>query len=73
MTSTPVKKPNANKPLCLFTNIIDVKKETVKFCVGAAKYKCRTMKVGNSMWTNIKNEKGIQKSMIRSNVICMHG
>ena len=26
MTSTPVKKPRAQKSLCLFTNILDVKK-----------------------------------------------
>ena len=25
MISTPVKKPSARKPLCLFTNILDVK------------------------------------------------
>ena len=26
MISTPVKKPYARKPLCIFTNILDVKK-----------------------------------------------
>ena len=28
MTRTLVKKPNARKSLCLFTNILDVKKKT---------------------------------------------
>ena len=27
MTPTPVKKPSARKSLCLFTNILDVKKK----------------------------------------------
>ena len=27
MTSTPVKKPRARKSLCLFTNILDVKRK----------------------------------------------
>ena len=27
MTSTPFKKPRAQKSLCLFTNILDVKKK----------------------------------------------
>ena len=28
MKSTPVKKPRARKSLCMFTNILDVKKKT---------------------------------------------
>ena len=28
MKSTPVKKPSAGKLLCLFTNILDLKKKT---------------------------------------------
>ena len=27
MTSTPVKKPSAQKSLCFFTNLLDVKKQ----------------------------------------------
>ena len=73
MTSKPSKKPSTRESLCLFTNIFDVKKKTAKSRVGAAESKCRAMKVGNSLWTNTKNEKGILKSMGRSNVICMHG
>ena len=30
MTSTPVKKPSARKSLCLFTNMLNVKKKTTK-------------------------------------------
>ena len=49
MTSTPVKKPSANKSLCLFTNILDVKEETAKRFIVAAKSKLRAMKLGNSL------------------------
>ena len=59
MTSTPVKKQSDRKSLCLFTNIFDVKKKSAKCRVGAAKSKHRTTKVGNSLWTNKKNRKGI--------------
>ena len=55
---TPVKKPSAKKSLCLFTNILKVKKKTAKLRVGAAKYKLRAMKVGNSLWKKQK-QKGI--------------
>ena len=51
MTSTPVKKPSASKSLCLFTNIFDVKKKTAKHRIGAAKSKCRSMKVNISQCT----------------------
>ena len=73
MTSTPVKKPSARKSLCLFTKILDVKPKTAKRCFVAAKSRRKAMKVGNILWTKKKNEKGIQKSMIGSNVICIHG
>ena len=39
MTSTPVKKPSTRKSLCLFTNILDVKKKTTTRQVGSAKSK----------------------------------
>ena len=73
MISTPVKNPSDSKSLCLFTNIFDVKKKTAKHIIGPAEYKRRAMKVGNRIWTKKKNEKVIQKSTRRSNVICMHG
>ena len=73
MTPTPVKKPSARKSLCLFTNILDVKTTTAKRRFVAAKYRRKSMKVCNSLWKTKKNEKGILKSMSRSNVICIHG
>ena len=52
MTSTPVLKTSARKSLCLFTNILNVKKKIAKRRVGAAKSKHRAIKVGNSLCTN---------------------
>ena len=45
MTSTPVKKPRAQKSLCLFTNILDVKKNSTRR-VGAAKYNRKAITYG---------------------------
>ena len=72
MTSTPFKKPSARKSLCLFTKILNVKKKTAKRRVGAAKSKPRAMEVGNICGPIKQNKKGLQKSMIRSNVIFMN-
>ena len=72
MPSTPVKKPSARKSLYLFTNILDVQPTTAKRRFVAAKSRRKAMKVCNNLWTK-KNEKGIPKSMSRSNVICIHG
>ena len=58
--TTPVKKTSDKKSLCLFTNILNVKKKTAKCRIGAAISKRRAMKVGNSLWTKKKNEKGIK-------------
>ena len=49
MTSTPIKKPSAQKSLCLFTNIFEVKK-TAYHQVGAAKSKPKAIKFGNKPW-----------------------
>ena len=35
ITSTSVKNPIARKSLCLFTNVLNIKKKTAKRCVGA--------------------------------------
>ena len=49
MTSSPVKKPSAQKSLRMFTNLLDVKK--IAYCqVGAAKYKHKVIKFGNTPW-----------------------
>ena len=37
MKLTPVKKPRARKSLCIFTNILDVKKKTAIRRFGAGK------------------------------------
>ena len=50
MTSTPVKKPRAQKSLCLFTNILYVKKKTATRQVGAAESKRKVIKYGNTTW-----------------------
>ena len=73
MQTTPLKEPSASKSLCLFTNIFDVEPRTAKLCTVVTKSKHRAIKVGNKLWTKKKNEKGIQKSMSRSDVICIHG
>ena len=49
MTSTPVKKPSDMKSLFLFTNILHVKQNPAKRCIGAAKFRRRAMKVGNRL------------------------
>ena len=61
MTSTPVKKPSDRKSLCLFTNILNVKKKTAKRRIGAAKYNSRSIKMGDSLCTNKTKLKGHSK------------
>ena len=61
MTSTPVKKPSARKSLCLFTNILYVKKKTSNRRVGADKSKCKAIKYGNTPWALKKKLKGNPK------------
>ena len=60
MTSTLVKKPSARKSLCLFINILNVKNKTAKRRIGAEKYKCRSIKLVNSLCTK-KNRTGHSK------------
>ena len=45
------------KSLCLFTNILDVKKETASHLVGAAKYKRKTIKYVTIPWSLKKKAK----------------
>ena len=61
MKSSSVKKPSARKPLCLFTDILDVKPKTEKLRIVAAKSKRKSMKVGNSLWTKKIKRKGYSK------------
>ena len=48
MTSTPVMKPSAQKSLCMFTNVLEVKNKTAYRRVGATKYKRKAIKFGNT-------------------------
>ena len=50
MTPTPVNKPSDRKYLCLFTNILDVKKKTAICWVGVGKSKCKATKSGTIPW-----------------------
>ena len=54
MTQTTVKNPSARNSLCIFTNILYVKKKTSKRRVGATESKRRAIKVGTSLSTNKK-------------------
>ena len=64
MKPTPVKKIISKKPLCMFTNILDVKK-TAYHRVGADKSKRKVIKYGNTPWALKKSEKGTHKSVKR--------
>ena len=54
LSSSPVNKPSARKSLCPFTNILNVKNKIAKRRIGAAKFKRRAIKVGNSLLTKKK-------------------
>ena len=50
MKPKPVKKPSAQKSLCMFNNILDVNKKTPYRQVGAAQSKRKSIKYGNTPW-----------------------
>ena len=56
ITSSPVKKPSARKPICMFTNVLYLNKKTAYRRVGAAKSKRKAIKYGNKPWA-LKQEK----------------
>ena len=58
MTSTPFKKPSAQKSQCLFTNILDMKRKTDTRRVGSAKYKHKEIKFGTTPWALKQKRKG---------------
>ena len=58
MTPTPVKKPSARKSLCLFTNILDVKKKNATCQVRASKSKRKEIKSGTTPWALELKRKG---------------
>ena len=53
--STTVNKPSARKSLCLFPNILDVKKKTATCRVGDAKSKRKKIKYGTTPWALKQN------------------
>ena len=65
MTSTPVKKPRARKSLCLFTNILDVKKKLLTFKLELLNLSASQLTMEIHHGHLKKSEKGIQKSMNR--------
>ena len=65
MTSTPVKKPGAQKSLCLFTNLLYVKQKTATRQVGYVKSKRKAIKYRTTPWSLKKKQKGIKKLMNR--------
>ena len=60
MTSSPVKKTSARKSMCLFTNILDVKRKTAKRRFVAAKPKPKSTKLGNILWTKKKTKRAFK-------------
>ena len=58
MTSSPVKKPSAQKSLCMFTNVLDANKKTASHQFGADKSKRKAIKYGNTPWALKQNRKG---------------
>ena len=65
MTSSPVKKPSAQKSLCIFSNFLCVNKKTAYRRVGADKFNLKAIKYRNTPWALKKTEKGTQKSVTR--------
>ena len=61
MTSTPIKKPRTQKSLCLFTNILDVKRKTAFRKVGATKSKRKAIKFVNKPWALKQKRRGSSK------------
>ena len=59
MRLTPTKTLSARKSLCLFTNILNVNNKTAKLLIEDIESKLRAIKVGTSLWTKKKNEKGL--------------
>ena len=60
MTSIPIKKPSAQKSLCMFTNIFEVKKTAYRW-VRYAKYKRKAIKDVNTPLTLKQKRKGDSK------------
>ena len=72
MTPTPVNKPSDRKSLCLFTNILYVKKKTAMHRVGDANSKHKENKSGTTPWELKSNQKGNLKinNQIKKSLYC---
>ena len=57
MTSTPVKKPNARKSLCIFTNILYLKEKTSTCRSKATKSENKVIESGTTTWELNKKRK----------------
>ena len=70
MKPTTVKKPSAQKALCMFTNILDVNKKTSYRRVGADKSKSKAITYGNTPRALKQKQKGHSKlsEMIRKSL-----
>ena len=63
--STPFKKTRAQKLLCIFTNILEVKNKTACRRVGAAESKRKAIKFVNTPWALKQNLKRNSKLVNR--------
>ena len=65
MQPTPVNKPSARKPLCMFTNILDVNKKLLTVKLELLNLIARQLNLEIHHGHSNKSEKGTQKSMKR--------
>ena len=70
MTSTAVKNPSASKSLCLFTNILNVKKKTAKLRFVVQNPNAEPWNWVIACGPIKQNEKGIQKFMNQHPEMC---
>ena len=61
MTSTSANKPSGRKSLCLFTNILYVKKRIATRKVRSAKHNHKAIESGTTPWALKQKQKGDSK------------
>ena len=64
LTPTPINKPSARKLLCMFTNILKMKKTAYRW-FGSTQSKRKAVKFVNKPWALKQNRKGYSKIMKR--------
>ena len=57
----PTKNPSAIKPLCQYSEALDVKHKTSIRRLGAAMAKHEAIRTGNTLWSNIAKRRGHKK------------